>query len=147
MAKRNADEGTAGESAAPERAPATVRVVSGLAALQGGIGVIVAIVLVVRGLTGIDQSLTSAYGTAAWFVILGGAVLAAGIGLLRGRRWGRAIVVIAQILLLPVSWYMIGGQPQFGIPLGLVALVALGLLFSPPSTRWAAQVYDIADED
>ncbi|RDI53208.1 hypothetical protein [Nocardia mexicana] len=145
MAKRNADDGAAGEGTAPERVPSTVRAAGALAALEGGIGVIVAIVLVVRGLTGADQSLTSAYGTAAWFVILGGAVLAAGIGLLRGRRWGRAIVVIAQILLLPVSWYMIGGQPQFGIPLGLVALVTLGLLFSPPSTRWAAEVYDTGE--
>ncbi|MBF6174649.1 hypothetical protein IU476_24560 [Nocardia blacklockiae] len=127
--------------------PSTVRAAGALAALEGGIGVIVAVVLVVRGLTGVDQSLTSAYGTAAWFLILGGAVLAAGIALLRGRRWGRGIVMIAQILLLPVSWYMIGGQPQFGIPLGLVALVALGLLFSPPSTRWAAEVYDTVDED
>ncbi|WP_280382331.1 hypothetical protein [Nocardia wallacei] len=131
--------------AASERVPSTVRAAGALAALEGGIGVIVAIVLVVRGLTGADQSLTSAYGTAAWFAVLGGAVLAAGIALLLGRRWGRAIAVIAQILLLPVSWYMIGSQPQFGIPLGLVALVALGLMFSPPSTRWAAEVYDTAE--
>nr|WP_221333017.1 hypothetical protein [Nocardia transvalensis] len=118
-----------------------------MAALEGAAGVVVAIVLLVRGLGGVDQSQTSAYGTAAWFVIFGGAVLAAGLGLLRGRRWGRAIAVIAQILLLPVSWYMINGQPQFGIPLGLVALVGLGLLFSPPSTRWAAEVYDTGDVD
>ncbi|WP_051498971.1 hypothetical protein [Nocardia sp. BMG51109] len=137
MAKRNAEEG-----AGREPVPGTVRAAGALAALEGGVGVVVAIVLVVRGVTGVDQSLTSAYGTAAWFVIFGGAVLAAGIGLLRGRRWGRAIVVIAQILLLPVSWYMIGGQPQYGIPLGLAALVTLGLLFSPPSTRWAAEVYE-----
>ena len=141
MVKRNAEEG-----AGPERVPATVRAAGALAGVEGGIGVIVAIVLLVRGLTGVDQSATSAYGTAAWFAIFGGAVLAAGLGLLRGRRWGRAIAVIAQILLLPVSWYMIRGQPQFGIPLGLVALVALGLLFAPPSTRWAADIYDAGDD-
>ncbi|WP_067676111.1 hypothetical protein [Nocardia miyunensis] len=123
--------------------PGTVRGAGALAALEGAIGVIVAIVLVVRGLSGADQSKVSAYGTAAWFVILGGAVLAAGIALFLGRRWGRAIAVIAQILLLPVAWYMIEGhQLQFGIPLGLIALAGLGLLFAPASSRWMAQGYD-----
>ncbi len=147
MAKQNSDghddDPVVEQGGARAGAPGTVRGAGALAALEGTVGVIVAVVLVVRGLSGADQSKVSAYGTAAWFLILGGAVLAAGIGLFLGRRWGRAIAVIAQILLLPVSWYMIKGhQPQFGIPLGLVALAGLVLLFAPSSTRWMAQGYD-----
>ncbi|MQY20028.1 hypothetical protein [Nocardia macrotermitis] len=137
------DDQVVAQGDVPTVVPNTVRGAGALAALEGVAGVIVAIVLVVRGLSGVDQSKVSAYGTAAWFLILGAAVLAAGIGLFRGRRWGRAIAVIAQVLLLPVAWYMLeGGQAQFGIPLGLVALAGLGLLFAPPSSRWMAQGYD-----
>ncbi|MGA4788156.1 hypothetical protein [Nocardia sp. AB354] len=148
MAKQNADSestgGTTGGAADPT--PGTVRGAGALAALEGLIGVIIAIVLVVQGITSADTSAKSAYGTAAWFVILAGAVLAAGIGLLRGKRWGRAIVVIAQVLLLPAAWYMLSSHRfELGIPVGLVALVTLGLVFSPPSVRWMAQAYDVAD--
>lgn len=125
--------------------PATVRGAGGLVALEGAVAVIVAIVLVVRGLLGHDQSATSGYGTAAWFGILGGAVLAAGIGLVLGHRWGRAIAVIAQVLLLPVTWSLLtdSHQPVFGALLGIVVIGALVLLFAPASNRWMAQVYGI----
>ncbi|WP_428846794.1 hypothetical protein [Nocardia terpenica] len=140
MVKQNAADG---DNRQDRRAvPATVRGAGALAALEGLIGVIIAIVLVVQG-TGAQS-----YGTAGWFAILAGAVLAAGVALLLGRRWGRAIVVIAQILLLPVAWYMFSShRPELAVPVGLGALVTLGLLFSPPSTRWMAELYDSASED
>ncbi|MBH0775733.1 hypothetical protein IT779_05470 [Nocardia sp. NEAU-351] len=123
--------------------PVTVRGAGGLVALEGAIAVIVAVVLVVRGLLGHDQSQASGYGTAAWFGILGGAVLAAGIGLLLGYRWGRAIATIAQILLLPVTWSLLtdSHQPVYGALLGVVVIAALVLLFAPASTRWMASEY------
>lgn len=142
MVEQSSDD----SGAEPEGArgvPVTIRGAGAAAALEGAIGVIVAIVLIVRGASGVDHSTTNSYGTAAWFVIFGGAVLAAGIALFVGKRWGRAIAVIAGILLLPAAWYMISShQPQFGIPLGLLALIGLGLLFSPPASRWMAQGYD-----
>lgn len=111
--------------------------------LEGAVAVIVALVLIVRGLLGHDQSAASGYGTAAWFGILGGGVLAAGVGLLLGKRWGRAIAVIAQLLLLPVTWSLLtdSHQPVFGALLGVVVVTALILLFAPPSTRWMAADY------
>jgi len=123
--------------------PVTVRGAGGLVALEGAVAVVVAIVLIVRGLLGHDQSAASGYGTAAWFGILGGAVLAAGIGLLFGHRWGRAIAVIAQVLLLPVTWSLLtdSHQPVFGALLGVVVIAALVLLFAPPSNRWMAGGY------
>jgi hypothetical protein len=69
---------------------------------------------------------------------MGAAVLAAGWALWTGRRWGRGIAVFAQLLLLPVAWYMAVGSHQwrYGVPVGLVALVTLALLFSPSTLRW-----------
>ncbi|MCP2290014.1 hypothetical protein ACFYT3_10380 [Nocardia amikacinitolerans] len=136
-----AESGKAEVSA--DAVPATVRGAGGLVALEGAVAVTVAIVLVVRGLLGHDQSQASGYGTAAWFGILGGAVLAAGVGLLLGRRWGRAIAVIAQVLLLPVVWSLLtdSHQPVYGGLLGVVVVAALVLLFVPSSTRWMAREY------
>jgi hypothetical protein len=101
---------------------------------------VMAAVLVVRALGGADQHVVNGLGTAVWFVLVGGGVLAAGCALVSGKRWGRGLAVFTQLLLLPVAWYLaVGSQrPVFGVPLGIVALTALVLLFSPPSVRWAA---------
>ncbi|MGY4102405.1 hypothetical protein ACW2Q0_23045 [Nocardia sp. R16R-3T] len=138
MADSGKDEVSAG-------VPVTVRGAGGLVALEGAVAVVVAIVLVVRGLLGHDQSAASGYGTAAWFGILGGAVSAAGIGLFLGHRWGRAIAVIAQVLLLPVTWSLLtdSHQPVLGALLGIVVVSALALLFAPASNRWMAEAYGI----
>ncbi|MFG1791466.1 hypothetical protein [Nocardia sp. NPDC049149] len=138
MAERGKDGGSGG-------VPTTVRGAGGLVTLEGAVAVTVALVLIMRGLLGHDQSATSGYGTAAWFGILGGGVLAAGIGLLFGKRWGRAIAVIAQLLLLPVAWSLLtdSHQPVFGTLLAVVAVGALVLLFAPPSTRWMAEDYGV----
>jgi hypothetical protein len=119
--------------------PATVRQAAALVALEGAALVGVAVVLVVRHLAGVeDQPWLSGYGTAAWFAIMGAGVLAAGWALWTGRRWGRGIAVFAQLLLLPVAWYMGVGSHRwlYGVPVAVVALVTLGLLFSPSALQW-----------
>ncbi|MEV0946064.1 hypothetical protein [Rhodococcus sp. NPDC049939] len=123
--------------------PTTVRVAGALVSLEGAVAVVLAIVLVVRGLLGHDQSITSGYGTAAWFGILGGGVLAAGLALIFGRRWGRAIAIVAQLLLLPVAWSLLTDSHQtfFGILLGVVVVAALGCLLSSPTSKWLAAEY------
>lgn len=116
-------------------------------ALEGGVAVGVALTLVIRGLLGADQSMTSGYGTAAWFAILGGAVLAAGIGLFLGHRWGRTIGVMTQLLLLPVTWYVLTShRVLWAIVLGAVVLAALLLLFWNSTSRWVAEGYSAPDE-
>ncbi len=111
-----------------------------IVAMQGITALVVAVVLVVRGIAGADQQVVNGLGTAVWFVLVGGVVLAAGRALMVGRRWGRGLAVVTQLLLLPVSWYVAVGshQPAFGIPAGIVALIALVLLCSPAAVRWAA---------
>ncbi|MFE3541772.1 hypothetical protein ACFXK0_02235 [Nocardia sp. NPDC059177] len=129
--------------------PTAVRVAGALVSLEGLVGVGTAIVLIVRAATGHDQSVASGIGTAIWFGVLFGGVLAAGIGLLRGKRWGRAIAVIAQVLLLPVAWSLLtdSHQPLWGTLLAVLSLGTLGALFAPATSRYMAQDYGEIPED
>jgi hypothetical protein len=122
------------------RPPASVRGAGVIVAVQGATGLVLAAVLLIRGLGGADQRVVNGFGTAAWFALVGAAVLAAGCALLVGRRWGRGLAVFAELLLLPVAWYLAVGshRPLLGIPLGIVALAVLALLLSPPAVRWVA---------
>lgn len=121
-------------------APATVRGAGLIVALQGVAGLVVAVVLAVRGVTGADQRVVNSLGTAAWFLLVGGGVAAAGWALQASKRWGRGLAVFTQLLLLPVAYYLTVGshQPALGIPLAIVSLAVLVLLFAPASVRWAA---------
>ena len=124
--------------------PATVRRAAVLVALEGAAGVVAAVVYVVSGVGGGNQPGMNKFGTAAWFAIFGGAVLAAGLALWTGRRWGRGVAVFAQLLLLPVAWYLGVGSQQwiYGIGVGIVALVTLVLLFSPSAVQWLSSAQD-----
>ncbi|AZG48562.1 hypothetical protein [Gordonia insulae] len=125
------------------RPPTTIRVAGAVTAIEGAIAVIVAVVLAIREAAGHEEAAISGYGTAAWFGIIGGGVLVGGVALLSGRRWGRAIAVVAQILLLPVAYALLtdSHQPWFGIPLAIAAVAVLVLIFSPASTRWLIGEY------
>jgi hypothetical protein len=107
---------------------------------QGATGLVVAVVLLVRAIGGADQRGINGFGTAAWFALAGGAVLAAGWSLLLGRRWGRGLAVFAELLLLPVAWYLTvdSHRAPIGIPVAVLALTALALLFSPAAVRWVS---------
>lgn len=111
-----------------------------VAGAEGVAALAIAVILVIRGFSGADQRIVNGFGTAAWFVIVGCAMLAAGWALWTGRRSGRGIAVFAQLLLLPVAWYLAVGshRPAFGIPVAVVAACALILLFSPSALRWAS---------
>lgn len=119
--------------------PRSLRIAGALTALEGAVALVYAIILVIRQAAGHHEDAISGYGTAAWFGIIFGGVLVGGLALLCGRRWGRAISLVAQILLLPVSYYLFTShQPAFAVPLGLIAVVILVLLFLPGSIRWIA---------
>ena len=124
--------------------PATVRRAAVLVALEGAAGVVAAVIYMVSGFGGGNQPGMNKFGTAAWFAIFGGAVLAAGLALWTGRRWGRGVAVFAQLLLLPVAWYLGVGSQQwiYGIGVGIVALGTLVLLFSPSAVQWLSSAQD-----
>jgi hypothetical protein len=117
-----------------------VRAAGVIVALQGVAALVVAVVLLVRGIAGADQRGVNSLGTAVFFIVVGGAVLAAGRALMAGKRWGRGLAVVTELLLLPVTWYLVVGshRPAVGIPAGIVALSVLVLLFTPAALRWAA---------
>lgn len=109
-----------------------------LVAVEGLAGLVAAVVYLVSGFSGADEPGLNFFGTAAWFAIIGGGVIAAGWALWTGRRWGRGLAVFAQLLLLPVTWYVAVGSHQwlYGIPVAAVALITLLLLFSPSALQW-----------
>ena len=130
--------------------PATVRQAAVVVALEGVALVVVAVVLVVRHLTGVEEHpWLSGYGTAGWFAIMGLAVLTSGWALWTGRRWGRCIAVFAQLLLLPVAYYMGVGSRQwlYAVPVAIISIGALALLFSPSTLQWLGTDPDSTEAD
>ncbi|MDG3008767.1 hypothetical protein G4X40_01240 [Rhodococcus sp. D2-41] len=124
--------------------PRTFLAAGALVALEGAVAVVVAVVLVIRALTGHDQSTALGYGVAAWLVILGGAVLAAGVSMLRSGRWGRGVGVLAQLLLAPVAWSLLGESHQvaWGALLTIVVVPTFVMLVLPSSTAWSGRPRD-----
>lgn len=118
--------------------PKPVRVAAVLVGLQGAAGAIAAAVFLIRGVSGADRRIVDGFGNAAWFAVIGGALLAAGWALWTGRRWGRGIAVYAQLLLLGVSWYAGVGSHRwaYAVAVALIAIAVVGLLFSPAALRW-----------
>ncbi len=106
--------------------------------------IVVAVIFVVRAFGGASEVSISGYGTAGWYTVMGAGLLTAGWALWTGRRWGRGISIFAQLLLLPVAYYIAVGSQQwvYGVPVALVAALALGLLFSPSALDWASASAD-----
>ncbi len=121
-------------------APGPVRAAGVIVAVQGVAALVGAAVLLVRGIAGADQRVVNGLATAALFVLVGVVLLGAGRALTVGKRWGRGLAVITQLLVLPVAWYLVRGsqQPAAGVPVGVVAVGVLVLLFTPAALRWAA---------
>ena len=118
--------------------PMAVRRAAGLVSVQGAAGVVLAVVFVIRALAGADRHVVDGFGNAAWFGLLGAVLLAAAWALWTGRRWGRGIAIYAQMLLLPVSWYVGVGSHQwiFAVPIALISVAILALLFSRSAIQW-----------
>ena len=125
----------------PSGLPPTVLGAGLIVLLEGLAGVGVGVYFLIDGLRGHEEVGISAYGTAAWFIILFGAVLAAGIALLRGQRWGRGIGIITQVLLAPVMFALFGesDQPLWGMLLLVLIVPAFVLLMMPKTSAWMAR--------
>ncbi len=82
------------------------------------------------------------FGTGVVFLIFFGAVCIAALFLARGKRWGRAPILMLNMLLLPIAFYIHGaGHTPSAIAVGIVGLLGLGLLFNGVAVRWAAAQY------
>lgn len=123
--------------------PAAVRVAGVLTSLQGLAGIAFAVALVVRAFGG-AESTGKVLGEAGYFIVLCSGVLAAGIGLVLGKRWARTPSIVVQLLLLGVAWYMYGpsGQQLVGSLIGIYVVVVIVLLFTNPVRHWTLGIDD-----
>ena len=119
-------------------APKTVRGAGLLVVLQGLVGVVFAVALLIKAFSG-AETIGNLYGEAAYFAVLGGAVLGCGIALFLGKRGVRSPVTVIQILLLGVAWYAFGpsDRPEYGLPVAALSVLVLYLLYNVRAREWA----------
>ncbi|WPF66656.1 MULTISPECIES: hypothetical protein [unclassified Corynebacterium] len=133
--------------------PPPVRWSAIISLLQSLIGIGYALLLIVRQVSGerdaaiVSESANASWvglGTAVFFLIIFGTVLAGGIAVLRSRgRWGRGPVIMLNLILLPISFSMCGaGAWLMGIATGLSAVAVLAMMFSPRAVAWASRMYE-----
>jgi hypothetical protein len=122
-------------------APRQVRLAGLLVGLQGLLGLGVAVALVVRALTAEETGLLvrDILGEAGYFLVMGGALVAVGAGLVAGRRWARTPAIVAQLLLLLVVYTLLGPSRQLllGIVAGVFVAGTFLLLISEASRAWS----------
>ena len=126
--------------------PPQIRLAGVLVGLQGMAGIGVAVAILVRALAGGTLNGYLA-GEIGFFLVVGGAVVAAGAGLFTGRRWARSPAIVTELLLLPVVYSLLGPSRQvlLGVLAGMWVLAAFLLLISEPSRRWSMGVDDAQD--
>lgn len=134
-----------------QAAPGTLKTGALVALVQSVVAFGVAIYLIVADFTSeatptLESEAAAAdwigTGTAIFIMILFGTVLAGSISLLRGRHWGRSPIVMIEVLLLPVAWYMLSeGLILAGIATVVSAVAALVFILHPRSTAWVAENY------
>ena len=132
-----------GPAPAAPATPPQIRLGGLSVAVQGIVGIVFAVVLLVRGLSAGD-GLRFALGESGYFLLIGAALVAVGIGLVRGRRWGRSPAIVAELLLLPVVYSLLGPSKQvvWGIVVGIVVIATFLLLISEPARRWSADLHE-----
>jgi len=111
-----------------------------LVGLQGVAALVFAVLLGI----GAGGSWAAAAGEVGMFVVIAAALAAAGAGLVTGRRVARTPAIVAQVLLLPVVYSLIGPSHQLvaGIAAGVYVVATFLLLISEPARAWSAAPYE-----
>ncbi|WJY99194.1 hypothetical protein CHAN_02815 [Corynebacterium hansenii] len=125
-------------------APRSVLIGAWIAVAECALGLGYGLFLLIRDLRGYHDpdAVISGWGTALWFFFIFGAVLAGAVFLLRGHRWGRGPIVMLNLCLAGVAFYMFtSGAVPLGLVTALFALGALGCMFNPKAVDWAANSY------
>lgn len=122
----------------PAGPPPQVRAAGALVAVQALLALVFAGFLVVRA-SSAELPVSFVLGEAAYFAVIGAALLAVGLGLLGGRRWARTPAIVTQLLLLPVVYSLIGPSRQLvlGIVAGAYVITTFLLLISERSRMWS----------
>ena len=123
---------------APAGPPPQVRAAGVVVALQGLLALGFTVLLVVRA-SSASLPVSFVLGEAGYFLVVGLALLAVGVGLVTGRRWARTPAIVTQLLLLPVVYSLIGPSRQLvlGIVAGVVVAGTFLLLISERSREWS----------
>jgi hypothetical protein len=121
----------------PEGPPPQVRLAGVLVGVEGLLALAFTVVLVVGSFSA--ERPGDLLGQAAYFLIIGSALVAVGAGLVLGRRWARTPAIVTQLLLLPVVYSLLG--PSHQLALGIVAGLVVGgtfmLLISERARVWS----------
>lgn len=134
-------------------APSTLRIGALVAVIQSLVAFGIGIYLIISDFTSdaaptLESEAAAANwigtGTAVFMFIIFGTVLAGALSLLRGKHWGRSPVVMIEVLLLPVAWYMLSeGLILPGVVVALSAVAGLVCVLHPRSTKWVAANYGV----
>jgi hypothetical protein len=118
-----------------------------LVGAQGLLALGFAVALVVRALTveGTGFLVRDIAGEGGYFVLVGAALVAVGLGLVAGRRWARTPAIVTQLLLVPVVYTLIGPSRQLllGIVAGVFVVGTFLLLISEASRTWSMGLDDL----
>lgn len=120
----------------PVTSPPTLRVAVLLLKTQAVLVGAVAIFLVFKDLTSTFTALNIALGVTIFTIAASAALYAIGRALGHHRGGARAPGIVAQLMLGAIGYYMIlGGLVWVGVVVIAVAVVVIGLIVAPASTR------------
>ncbi|RKS71717.1 hypothetical protein BZB76_4524 [Actinomadura pelletieri DSM 43383] len=126
--------------------PNTVRAAAALEALEGAGAIGFGVYTGYETATGAAVDAASAIGVTVLALAGGLGMLVCARGLLRADQWSRAPTVLTQLFALPIAWSLWQSErPAIAIPMGVVAVLALIAVLSPPSTAWLLE--DDEDDD
>ncbi|MEU8304088.1 hypothetical protein AB0C84_11040 [Actinomadura sp. NPDC048955] len=127
--------------------PFTVQAAAALQAAEGAAAVGFGVFTGVETATGAAVDPASAIGVTVLALAGGLGMLGCARGLLRAAQWSRAPTVLTQLFALPIAWSLWqSDRPAIAVPLGVVAVLALITVLSPPSTAWLIEDHDEDDD-
>jgi hypothetical protein len=110
--------------------------------LRCAVGLLFAESAAVVGLLGYEAFTATIADWRNAMIVIGFAVIIAvllgflGWSLRRRRAWARGPAVVAELMLLPIGWFMAtGGVTWLGVPVLVLGLVGAGLLVAPATTE------------
>ena len=129
-------------------APRSVLLSAGIAVAQSIAVIVFGIFLIVREVTGAENSSMVSdsgakgfvgLGTAIFLFIVFGFVIVGSWAFVKGKRWGRGAIVLVEFILAAIAFQMFsGGSPILGsVTLASAAVVLYLLMAVPETARWA----------
>ena len=130
------------QSDAPVIAPISVRIAGVLVGIQGLAGFGYAIAVLVGAFAHTRGAVGNLYAEAGFFAVMGAAIIAVAVGLLRGQPWTRTPATVLQLIFIGIAWYVFGpsGQVAVGVITAVFCVATLVLLFTRPARAWAVGI-------